>query len=470
MSKVYNQPLAVNDRFAQLLLEWSINPVQGIRDLFGVEPTKQQISLIASAWNPRARTAISSCTGAGKTATLAWLTFLFLLTQDDCRILVTSPSFQQLTRVYHAELLKWRGKMPKKVQDMFEITREKVVCTSADRVQQANLVTASADNKESLQGGHAENYIILADEASGIEEATFDVLLRTLSTGTGGRFVLTSNPTRSLGRFYDIFHKDIPGWDKIFFTAFECPHIADGFADEMEATYGKDSDHYRIGVLGQFPRATSSQFISADIIDNCLKVNLGHPDYHNFPIVVGADIARFGDDETVFVARQGPKILNITQLQGKDTMEVAEALFQYHRDYNAKVIFIDAIGIGAGVFDRCKQLKLPVREVMGSNKSTKPMEYFNMRSQLWGEMRHWLNNGGDIPNIEDLRSQLVGMSYGYTTKMQIALTTKKDIKRLGLKSPDIADALSLTFAEVVYGSATVKHRARKVRQSTYLYA
>ena len=107
---------------------------------------------------------------------------------------------------------------------------------------------------------------------------------------------------------------------------------------------------------------------------------------------------------------------------------------------------------------------------MGSNKFIKPMEYFNMRSQLWGEMRHWLNNGGDIPNIEDLRSQLVGMSYGYTTKMQIALTTKKDIKRLGLKSPDIADALSLTFAEVVYGSATVKHRARKVRQSTYLYA
>ena len=92
-----------------------------------------------------------------------------------------------------------------------------------------------------------------------------------------------------------------------------------------------------------------------------------------------------------------------------------------------------------------------------------------MRSQLWGEMRHWLGNGGDIPNIEDLRSQLVGMSYGYTTKMQIALTTKKDIKRLGLKSPDIADALSLTFAPEIYGTTMVKHRARKIRQSRYMY-
>ena len=469
MSKVYNKPAALNDRFAQLLLEWSINPVQGIRDLFGAEPTDQQIGIIREAWNPHARVAVSSCTGAGKTTALAWLTFLFLLTQDDCRILVTSPSFQQLTRVYHAELLKWKGKMPRHIQAMFEITRERVTCTSNEKVQVANLVTASADNKESLQGGHAGNYVILADEASGIEEATFDVLLRTLSTGTGGRFILTSNPTRSVGRFYDIFHKGLPSWCKIFLSAFDCPHIADGFAKEMEDTYGLDSDHYRIGVLGQFPRTTSDQFIGADIVDDCLKVNLPHSAYYNFPIVIGADIARFGDDETVFIARQGPKILNISQLKGKDTMEVAEALYQYQRDYNAKVIFIDSIGIGAGVFDRCKQLKLPVKEVMGSNKSSKPMEYFNMRSQLWGEMRHWLNNGGDIPNIEDLRSQLVGMSYGYTTKMQIALTTKKDIKRQGLKSPDIADALSLTFAENVFGSANVTFRARKVKKSNYMY-
>ncbi len=459
----------VNDKFAKLLLEWSVNPVQGVRDLFGAEPTKQQIQLIASAWNPKARTAVSSCTGAGKTTTIAWLTYLFLITQDDCRILVTSPSFQQLTRVYLAELKKWKGKMPKKIADMFEITRERVTCTSNKRVQVANLVTASADNKESLQGGHSENYIILADEASGIEEATFDVLLRTLSTGTGGRFILTSNPTRSLGRFYDIFHKDIPGWDKMFFSAFDCPHIAEGFADEIGATYGLDSDHYRIAVLGQFPRTTASQFISAEAIDNCLKNNLPHGSYCNYPIVIGADIARFGDDETVLIARQGPKVLNITQMSQKDTMEVAEAIYQYHRDYVSQVIFIDAIGIGAGVFDRCKQLNLPVREVMGSNKSNKPMEYFNMRSQLWGEMRHWLNNEGDIPYIEELRSQLVAMSYGYTTKMQIALTTKKDIKRLGLKSPDIADALSLTFAEKVYGSSNVIHRARKVVPSNYYY-
>lgn len=359
--------------------------------------------------------------------------------------------------------------MPEKVSNMFEITREKVVMTSKKRVQRADLVTASADNKESLQGGHAGNYVILADEASGIEEATFDVLLRTLSTGTGGRFVLTSNPTRSVGRFYDIFHKDLPGWDKHFFTAFNCPHIAPGFAQEMEDTYGIDSDHYRIGVLGQFPRTTNSQFISADLVDEAVSRNLPYTAYHNFPKVIGADIARFGDDDTVFVLRQGPKVIDILRISGQDTMAVAEALFAYNAEHRAQVIFIDAIGIGAGVFDRCKQLKLPVREVMGSHRSSKPLEYFNTRSQLWGEMRHWVNNEGDLPYMDDLRSQLVGMTYGYTAKMQIALTTKKDIKKSGLKSPDIGDAIALTFADAVYGSARPQARARVVVPSDYFY-
>jgi Ni2+-binding GTPase involved in maturation of urease and hydrogenase len=456
-------------RFAEFMYEWSINPVQGVRDLFGAEPTNQQIELIRSAWDPSARVAVSSCTGAGKTTVLAWLTFLFLLTQDDCRILVTSPSFQQLTRVFHAEMLKWRGKMPSKISDMFEVTRERVIMTSKTKVQVANLVTASADNKESLQGGHAGNYVILADEASGIEEATFDVLYRTLSTGTGGRFILTSNPTRSVGRFYDIFHKDLPEWDKMYFKAFDCPHLAPGFVQGMIDTYGEDSDHYRIGVLGAFPRTTNSQFISAEVVDNAIHNNLPFLAFHNYPIVIGADIARFGDDETVFVARQGPRVLNITQLKGLDTQEVAAALMEYHKEFPAKVIFIDAIGIGAGVFDRCKHLKMPVKEVMGSHKSSKPMEYFNMRSQLWGEMRHWVNNGADIPLIDELRSQLIGMTYGYTAKMQIALTTKKDIKKQGLKSPDIGDAIALTFADAVYGSASFKSRPRKIRKSRYLY-
>lgn len=407
------------------------------------------------------------------TTTLAWLTFLLLLTQEDCRILVTSPSSQQLQRVYYAELMKWKGKMPRPIADLFDITRERVQLTMHSRVQIANLVTASADNKESLQGGHSTNYIILADEASGIDESTFDVLQRTLSTGNGGRFVMTSNPTRSSGRFYEVFHRDDNTvWNTMYFTAFDCPHISKEWIKEVIEQYGEDSDQYRIGVLGEFPRATDTQFISSLIVDNAMANQMEPKSYSEYPVKIGADIARFGDDETVFVARQGPRILNVMRIKKQDTQEVSGHLLDYFNRWRGIIVYIDAIGIGAGVYDRCKALGMPVKAVISSNKSSKPLEYFNVRSQLWGEMKNWLMTGASLPYMPDLRDQLVGMTYGYNQKMQLMLTSKKDLKKKGMASPDIADAVALTFGDEAYAqySTTMgKAKARKVISSSFYY-
>lgn len=463
---------SASEQFAKYQYEWSLDPIQGIKDLFGAVPTNQQTQLIMNVWKPYCRVAVSSCTGAGKTTTLAWLTFLLLLTQPDCRILVTSPSSQQLQRVYYAELKKWQGKMPRAISSLFEITRERVQLTMDTRVQIANLVTASADNKESLQGGHSENYIILADEASGIDDMTFDVLQRTLSTGNGGRFVMTSNPTRSSGRFYETFHRDGQStWTTMYFSAFDCPHVSKDWIKEVIEQYGEDSDQYRIGVLGEFPRATDTQFVSSLLVDNAMGNIMEPRFYAEYPVIVGADIARFGDDETVFVARQGPRLLNVTRLKNQDTQEVAGALLEYQNKWRGTVVYVDSIGIGAGVFDRCKVLKMPVRSVVSSNKSSKPLEYFNVRSQLWGEMRNWLMTGASLPYMPDLRAQLVGMTYGYNQKMQLLLTSKKDLKKSGQVSPDIADAIALTFGGEAYATMQgfTRARPRQVVQSNHFY-
>lgn len=467
-----NSNLTNSERIAEYLFRWSQDPIAGVKELFGATPTEQQKRLILSVWKPYCRVAVSSCTGAGKTTTLAWLTFLLLLTQNDCRVLVTSPSAGQLQRVYYSELMKWKGKMPVHFAEMFEITRERVQLTMRAKVQVANLVTASAENKESLQGGHSENYIILADEASGISDETFDILQRTLSTGNGGRFILTSNPTRSSGKFYEIFHRDgNTVWDTMYFNAFDCPHVSQDWIKEVIESYGEDSDQYRIGVMGQFPRATDTQFISAAIVDNAMQ-NQNDPNfYREYPIKIGADIARFGDDETVFVARQGPHILNITRIKNQDTQEVAASLLEYQNRWRGTIVYVDAIGIGAGVFDRCKALQMPVKAVVSSNRSSKPLEYFNVRSQLWGEMKNWMMSGADIPYMPDLRNQLVGMTYGYNSKMQLILTSKKDLKKAGMASPDIADALALTFGDEAYAHVlgTARVKARQIVKSNGYY-
>lgn len=459
----------INEHLAELFVSWDDDPVQGVRELFGVEPTGQQIDLIEKSWKTRARVAVSSCTGAGKTSALCWITFLLLLVKDDCRVLVTSPSFSQLTRVFYSELLKWRGQMfHKDIQAMFKITRESVTCHAISEVKIANMVTASADNPESLAGGHAKNYIILADEASGIPEVAFDYLIGTLSVGNGGTFIMTSNPTRSSGRFYELFHKKFKAWKTMYFEAKDVPHIDQQFIDDIVEMYGMDSDQYRIRVMGRFPRAATTQFISTDIVEASQLMMVPRNHYENFERLMGIDVARFGDDETVIVIRQGPKLLYVERYHGKDTMEIAALAHELQGEWQCKNIYVDGIGLGAGVVDRLGKngLKLPVQDIIVSMKSTKPLEYVNIRSQLWGNMKSWLQNGGDIPaEIEELGKQLVGMTYGYNAKLQIQLTTKKDLKKQGMPSPDIADALALTMADSIFRPMmSTACRVRQIRK------
>lgn len=347
------------EKIKKLVEIFDNDPCRGVYMLFGIWPTKQQRELILSVWKDDSRVAVSSCTGAGKTAALTWLTFLLLICKPDCRILITSPSFQQLNRVFNSEARKWLGKAPRIWQDMFSITREKIQLNAKNGVQIANIVTASAENEESLQGGHSDNYVILADEASAINEGVFDILQGTLSTGIG-RFVLTSNPTRSSGRFYEIFHKmkekGDSMWDTIYFDAHDCPHVKDKFIKEIAAMYGEDSDQYRVRILGQFPRTSLAQFISAEYVDRAMEYNLDIREVQMMPKICGVDVARMGDDTTVFVTRQGPKIIDIQKWKNLDGPEVADKLLEYWRIHGHKAVYIDAHGVGSSPYDAAKRL------------------------------------------------------------------------------------------------------------------
>ena len=459
------------DRKAAVLLEiWKNDPLLAMKQMYGVTPDKQQADFILDAVKEGCRIAVKSAQGAGKTSTLVWLTFYFLLTLDDCRILITSPSANQLHRVFHAEALKWHAKMPAIFQDFFEITTQRINI-KGKAFQKADLVTASAENQENLAGGHSENYIILADEASAIDELVFDVLQGTLGTGTGGRFIMTANPVRNSGRFYEIFSQKKKHWKRKTFDAFNSGQINASWVEEMASFYGEDSDKYKVRVLAQFPRVSEEQFIPTDLVEMAATRILVPSMYRNYPKYCGVDVARFGNDKTVFCIRQGPMILDITSMDNLDNVEVSAHLMDYYHKHKPEAIFIDAIGVGAGVFDTCKHMGMPVVEVVVSTKSSDPKQYFNLRSQLWGEMRDWLNNEASIPeDNRHLTAQLCAMTYGFNAKLQIQLSNKKDIKKMGLESPDEADAVSLTFASNTFMYSPSSRVARKVKRSSYLWA
>lgn len=466
----------VQEDFDKLVIFYRDNPLAFIASM-GAEPTNQQIVLLHDAISyPQARVAIKSCTSSGKTATLAWLILWGLLTQDDIRILATAPTWPLLNRVMRTEVDKWYAKLESVLKDTYIMTQDKIIRKGEGgrpTTHRCDFATASSENEQALAGGHAGNYWIVADEGSAIDDAVFEVLLGTLSYGNGGRLIVATNPTRSVGFVHDLFSTNNPYWKLHTFTAFDSPHVTPEYIEEVRYTYGEDHDFYRVRILGEFPKASSTQYITSIEVDMAVSRKLSLQDYHHYPKLGGVDVARFGDDDTIFVTRQGPKLLDVTRFRGLNTMEVAGLMVQYWQQHQHKVLYVDGTGLGAGVVDRGLELGVPLVDVVVSNKSSNPQKYVNVRSQLYGSMKEWLNNGADLPAESDLRKQMLAMEYGYNNKLQIQLMSKKDLKKKNGFSTDMPDAIALTFADDTYLTlrrGASGRGAREVVMGNYLWA
>ena len=189
------------------------------------------------------------------------------------------------------------------------------------------------------------------------------------------------------------------------------------------------------------------------------------------PFVMGVDVARFGDDRSVIVLRRGRDARSVSwiKLTGADTMTVAAKVAEIAQQYRPDAIFIDGGGPGGGVVDRLRQLQHSVFDVQFGGKADHShigqdgaIVYANKRAEMWGAMRAWLA-GGMIPDDRELLADLTGVEYGYALREgrdAIILEKKEDMKKRGLASPDLADALALTFAYPVAAqrSSLAAHR------------
>ena len=184
------------------------------------------------------------------------------------------------------------------------------------------------------------------------------------------------------------------------------------------------------------------------------------------PIVLGVDPARFGDDRSVIVRRQGLACFPPIILRNVDNMELASRVAAQIVRYEPQAVFIDS-GAGAGVIDRLRQLGHAVVEVPFGGKATDPEQYKNRRTEMWWEMRSWILGGGAIPNILALKKELATPTYTYDSSGRKVLESKDQIKKRldGAGSPDIADALGLTFAPPVANRRETRARKRKRSQS-----
>ncbi len=170
------------------------------------------------------------------------------------------------------------------------------------------------------------------------------------------------------------------------------------------------------------------------------------------PLVVGVDPARFGDDRTAIVWRKGRVLTKVKTYEKKSTMQVAGIVAQLIEQDKPARVFIDTVGLGAGVYDRLVELNYGdvVCSVQASESAMDDEKYRNKRAECWVLMRDWFaERPVQIPDSDEIMADLIEPSYSFDSKGRYLIEAKADIKKRGGRSPDIADALSLTFAEPV---------------------
>lgn len=169
-------------------------------------------------------------------------------------------------------------------------------------------------------------------------------------------------------------------------------------------------------------------------------------------MVLGVDVAREGNDRSAICLRQGRVVLWIKTYLHKDNMELTGLVMRALKEYPIQHIFCDGVGNGSGVVDRLRELGKGdmLTAVKGNHVPLDDVLYVNKRSEMWGEMKDWLEDGPVVlPDDDDLEADLCSLKKKFDSKSRMVLETKADAKKRGVNSPDMGDALGFTFAHPV---------------------
>jgi hypothetical protein len=374
------------------------------------------------------------------------LWFLFLRFPN--KVVVTAPTSGQLFDALFAEMKRWINELPRNLKDMVTVKSDRVELTAAASEAFISARTSRAETPEALAGVHSEHVLLVIDEASGVPEKVFEAAAGSMS-GHSATTVLLSNPTRSSGTFYESQTRMANSWWTRRWSCVDSPLVSDEFVDEMRMRYGEESNAFRIRVLGEFPLADDDTIVPYHLAEAAMKRDIEVAP--NTRAVWAIDPARFGTDRTAFCKREGSVITEIKSWRGLDLMQtVGRVMAEYDAlppSQQPSEILVDSIGIGSGVVDRMHELGAPVRGVNVAEAPSMKETYNNLRTELWFKCKAWLEDRScKLPNDDELLADLTGIRYAFTSSGKMAAESKDAMRKRGLRSPDLADAVCLTMA------------------------
>lgn len=310
-----------------------------------------------------------------------------------------------------------------------------------------------ANNPDALRGLRLDG-VVMDEVAQMPPEVWEEIIQYTIADRKG--WVIFIGTVKGIDLFSEMYHrarKEVENGSQDWYVGLWDCYTAKAL-DEDEINRTKDTSSPAVfarEMLCDFNAQADDQLISlAEAVEaSRRRVNPRDAVILSAPVILGVDPARFGSDRSVIIRRQGLIAFPPSVHRGVDNMTLAMHVANAIIEHKPAAVFIDSGG-GAGVIDRLRQLSHEVVEVHFAGKAL-DTGFLNRRAEMWWTMREWVRSGGVIPDDQSLIRELATPTYWFNGRGQRVLESKDDI-RARLRdsgSPDIADALALTFAAPV---------------------
>lgn len=450
-------------RVRQRLADWRTNPVKFVWDNFHVEPDawqREALEAFPSMDPQKQRISLQACAGPGKSAVLAWCGWNFLACYGDRfehpKGAAVSVTQDNLRDNLWAEFAKWQG-MSEYLKRAFDWNKERI---SARDHAETWFISARSWSKKAnpeeqartLSGLHSKYVLIIIDESGDIPPAVARAGEQALSTAPiFGKMMQAGNPTSLEGMLYSAATKLRHLWYVIRITGDpddprRSPRIGLDWAREQIKTWGRDNPWVMSYILGLFPPASINALLGVDDVEAAMKRTYQEDAYAWAQKRLGIDAARFGDDPWVIFPRQGRVAFRPVTMRNPRTHDVvARVLLAKSRWKSEREFFDDTGGFAAGAIDGLIVAGHSPTPVNFSGKAIDP-RFYNKRSEILFTCAEWVKNGGCLPNIPELVTEMTAATY--TMKDSKLWVEEKDLikKKIG-RSPNYYDALALTFSE-----------------------
>jgi len=325
------------------------------------------------------------------------------------------------------------------------------------------------DNPDAMRGLRLDG--IVMDEVAQLKNELWTDIVQPALSDRLGWSIFIGTPS-GINLFSELYYKamDEEDWTAARYTVFDTDSLHPNEVTRLKRDMSETS--FAREYLCDFSAQGDDQLIALADTEDAAKRVYQADHVKLSPVVLGIDPARFGDDRSVVFRRQGRQAFKPIVYRGIDNMELATRVANLIEEHNPDAVFCDA-GAGSGVIDRLRQLSYDVIEIPFGGKAMKPELYINRRTEMWWLVKQWIEEGGAIPNDIALKQELATPIYWYDNVGRRVLESKDQIKKRlqGAGSPDLADALALTFAlpvaKKVPEDIYIKRRKEATQQTDY---